>query len=142
MIWSNGVYGADITDYHIDSLARFTGPRRVLINLPIDPDMSDPFHAAAFATFGDLVAAGLDVQVIAEPNNRRIKSFDFVASYANYYACNGAVIASQFGDRATDKQAVRALEQHYPDREIITLNVDAIGEVGGGIHCATQQLPA
>lgn len=142
MIWSNGVYGKDITDYHIDSLARFTGPRRVLINLPDDPDMSDPFHAAAFATFDDLVAAGLDVQVIAEPNKQRIKSFDFVASYANYYACNGAVIASQFGDRATDKQAVRALKQHYPDREIITLNVDALGEVGGGIHCATQPLPA
>jgi len=43
MIWSSGVWGEDITDYHIDSLARFTGPGRVLINLPDNPDMSDPF---------------------------------------------------------------------------------------------------
>lgn len=26
IIWSEGVWGEDITDYHIDSLARFTGP--------------------------------------------------------------------------------------------------------------------
>ncbi len=38
--------------------------------------------------------------------------------------------------------AVDALKRHYPGREIITLNVDALGEVGGGIHCATQQMPA
>jgi len=29
----------------------------------------------------------------------------------------------------------------YPDREIVSLNVDPIGETGGGIHCATQQQP-
>ena len=29
MIWSEGVWGEDITDYHIDSLARFTGPGTV-----------------------------------------------------------------------------------------------------------------
>ena len=33
ILWSPGVWGQDITDYHIDSLARFTGPGRVLINL-------------------------------------------------------------------------------------------------------------
>ena len=142
IIWSKGVYGEDITDYHIDSLARFTGPGRVLINLPDTPDMTDPFHAAAIDTYDGLVAAGLNVDVIAEPTRRRVKSFDFVASYANYYACNGAVIAAQFGDRDADIAATRALARHYPGREIITLNVDALGEVGGGIHCATQQLPA
>jgi agmatine deiminase len=56
--------------------------------------------------------------------------------------CNGAVIAAQFGDRQTDAIAVAALGRHYPGREVITLNVDALGEVGGGIHCATQQMPA
>lgn len=141
MIWSDGVWGEDITDYHIDSLARFTGPNRVLVNLPDDPDMQDPFHTAALDTHDKLIAKGLDVTVIPEPNKRRIQSIDFVASYANYYVCNGAVIAAQFGDKQTDEVAVDALQQAYPDREIITLNVDALGEVGGGIHCATQQMP-
>lgn len=142
MIWTRGVYGEDITDYHIDSLARFTGPGRVLINLPDRPDRGDPFHQAALDTHDALEAAGVDVEVIPEPEYRRVRSFDFVASYANYYACNGAVIAAQFGDRETDAIAVEALRRHYPGREIVTLNVDALGEIGGGIHCATQQMPA
>jgi len=142
MIWSPGVWDEDITDYHIDSLARFTGPGRALLNLPEASDPCDPFHAAALETHDALVAAGLKVEVIPEPSRRRVKSLDFVASYANYYACNGAIIAAQFGDPETDAIAQDALARHYPGREIITLNVDPLGELGGGIHCATQQMPA
>ena len=142
MIWSAGVWDEDITDYHIDSLARFTGPGRVLINLPDDPDLSDQFYVAALDTHDALEAAGLDIEVIPEPNKRRVNSIDFVASYVNYYVCNGGIVAPQFGDRDTDAIAVDALRRRYPDREVVTLNTDALGEVGGGIHCATQQLPA
>ena len=141
MIWSKGVQGEDITDYHIDSLARFTGPNRALINLPDNPDWEDPFHAAAYETHDVLKAAGLEIEVIPEPDYRRVKAIDFVASYANFYACNGAVIAAEFGDRETAQIAREALARHYPGREIVTMDVDALGEVGGGIHCATQQLP-
>jgi agmatine deiminase len=142
MIWSDGVWGEDITDYHIDSLARFTGPGRVLINLPVEFDFDDPFHAAAADTYDILVAAGLEVDVIPEPVRRRVDDIDFVASYANYYVCNGAVIAAEFGDRETDAVAAEALRRHYPGREVLTLNVDPLGELGGGVHCATQQMPA
>ena len=142
MIWTDGVWGEGITDYHIDSLARFTGKGRVLINLPEYPDMNDPFHAAAFDTHDALKAAGLEIEAIPEPNKRRVKTMDFVASYANYYVCNGAVIAAEFGDPETDEIARDALQRHYPDREVVMLNVDPLGELGGGIHCATQQMPA
>ena len=142
MIWSDGVWGEDITDYHIDSLARFTGPGRMLLNLPSDPDTSDPFHMAALDTHDRLVAEGLDVEVIFEPTKRRVRSIDFMASYANYYVCNGGVIAAEFGDPETDRAAVDALARHYPGREIVTLNVDPLGEMGGGIHGATHQMPA
>lgn len=142
MIWSDGLWGEDITDYHIDSLARFTGPGRVLINLPQAPNRNDPFHIAALETYETLIAAGVDIEVIPEPHTPRANSFDFVASYANYYACNGAIIAAQFGDEETDQIARDALARHYPSREIVMLNVDPLGELGGGIHCATQQMPA
>lgn len=142
MIWSDGVWGEDITDYHIDSLARFTGPGRVLINLPDEPDRNDPFHRAGLETHDILQAAGLEIEVIPEPVTRRVRSIDFVASYANYYVCNGAVIVAEFGDRETDQIAVEALSRSYPGREIVALNVDPLGEMGGGIHCATQQMPA
>lgn len=142
MTWAPGLRDKDITDYHIDALARFTGPGRVLMNLPGKPDAGDPFHQASLETRDRLVGAGLKVDIIPEPVFRRVRSADFVASYVNYYVCNGAVIAAEFGDRETDAIAVDALRKHYPGREIVTLNVDALGEFGGGIHCATQQMPA
>ncbi len=141
MIWAKGVKGEDITDYHIDSLARFTGPNRALINLNDNPDWEDPFHVAAYETYDVLKAADVQLEVIPEPTYRRVKGVEFVASYANYYACNGALIAAAFGDHETDEIAQTALARHYPEREVVTLNVDALGEIGGGIHCATQQLP-
>jgi len=142
MIWSPGVRNQDITDYHIDSLARFTGRNRVLLTMPPEFDTSDPYHLAARQTQQTLIAAGINVETIQEPRQRRVQSVDFVASYANFYVCNGAVIAAQFGDPDADAAAVEALQRHYPGREVITLNSDPLGELGGGIHCATQQMPA
>ncbi|WP_333780581.1 agmatine deiminase family protein [Hoeflea poritis] len=147
MIWAPGIAGADITDYHIDSLARFVAPGSVLIQLPetIDPD--DPWSAAAFETYDilrgatDSAGRSLELTVVPEPVDIRVEDDEFVASYANYYVCNGAVIAAQFGDSETDSEAERLLRQFYPGREIVMLDVDPVGEIGGGIHCATQQQP-
>lgn len=100
MIWSEGVWGQDITDYHIDALARFTGPGQILMNLPDDPDPDDPFHMAGLNTHDRLVEAGLNVNVIREPVRARVQTIDFVASYANYYVCNG-------GADSTSKSATR-----------------------------------
>jgi agmatine deiminase len=80
-----------------------------------------------------------EIIVKPDPHEIRVQSDDFVASYVNYYLCNGAVITAQFGDQAMDERARSVLGELYPDREIVTLDVDPIGEVGGGIHCATQQ---
>lgn len=148
VIWAPGVIDADITDYHIDSLARFIGPGRVLIQLPEQPDQQDPWSVAAFQTFKvlqsaqDAMGRPLDIQVIPEPRDIRATARGFVASYANYYVCNGAVIMPEFGDRHADGYAADILAKAYPDREIVHLNVDPLGYVGGGIHCATQQQPA
>ena len=147
MIWAPGIAGEDITDYHIDALARFVSHDTVLIQLPDRIRDEDPWSAAAYQTRNILAnstnAEGQPLKLleIPEPVNPRVRSLDFVASYVNYYVCNGAVISAQFGDRDTDQEAISVLADAYPDREIVTLNVDPIGEIGGGIHCATQQQP-
>ncbi len=56
-------------------------------------------------------------------------------------SASGAVIAAQFGDKAADSHAREMLQSLYPGRTIEMLDIDAIGESGGGIHCATQQQP-
>lgn len=147
MIWAPGVAGADITDYHIDSLARFVAPGKVIIQLPETVDPDDPWSKAAFRTYdilkGSTDANGrtFDIVTLPEPYDTRIISPSFVASYVNYYVCNGAVIMAGFGDRDTDRQAEQTIASLYPDRRVVSLNVDPVGETGGGIHCATREQP-
>lgn len=147
IIWAPGIKGADITDYHIDALARFVSPGRVLIQLPEMPDPTDPWSISAFETYEilktstDAKGGKLDIIIVPEPIDTRSQSPDFVASYVNYYVCNGAVIGAEFGDKTADSKAQSILGSLYPGRKIISLAIDAIGESGGGIHCATQQQP-
>ena len=147
MIWAPGVKGADITDYHIDSLARFVAPGRVLIQVDDEIDRGDPWSVAAHKTLRVLEGASdasgrkLDIVRLPDPVDIRARTPDFVSSYINYYVCNGAVIAPQFGDRRADSAARDTLAGLYPGRKIVQLNIDSLGASGGGIHCATQQQP-
>jgi agmatine deiminase len=91
LIWAPGIKGADITDYHIDALARFVTPGQVLIQLPKRIDRQDPWSIAAFETYDILKLARdaqgrkLDIVVMPEPNPNRIRSRskNFVSSYVN-----------------------------------------------------------
>lgn len=146
MIWAPGVKGLDITDDHIDALARFVRPAEIVVQVPYPGD-NDIFSRSARKTLSILKSATdardrpINITEIPSPRRPRIMSEDFLASYANFYVCNGAVICAQFGDPDTDQEAVRVLRSLFPDREVVSLNVDPIGETGGGIHCATQQQP-
>ncbi len=147
VIWAPGIKGADITDYHIDALARFIAPGQVLIQMGEKTDPADPWSRAAHETYRILEAGSdasgkrLELTVLPEPVEPRVKATDFVSSYVNYYVCNGAVIVAEFGDKAADERAADVLAKLYPDRKIVALNVDAVGEAGGGIHCATHEQP-
>jgi agmatine deiminase len=147
VIWAPGIKGADITDYHIDALARFVKPGQVLIQMGEEVDLEDPWSVSVFETHAILAVATdakgrqLELVTLPEPLDIRVDSPDFVASYVNYYVCNGAVIAAEFGDEAADAEAADILADLYPGREIVMLNIDPVGEVGGGIHCATHEQP-
>ena len=82
------------------------------------------------------------MELIEEPTKPRVRDLDFVASYVNYYICNGAIIMAEFGDKDSDHHAAAHMGAANPDHEVIQINVDALGELDGGIHRATQQLPA
>ena len=147
IIWAPGVKDADITDYHIDALARFVKPGLVVVQLPDEIDDQDPWSVSAFETYTaienrrSLKGVNMQLAILPEPLNPRVKTDDFVASYVNYYVCNGAVIGAEFGDEAADAEAKQILKELYPNREIVMLNIDPVGEVGGGIHCATHEQP-
>ncbi|MFK0165536.1 agmatine/peptidylarginine deiminase [Rhizobium sp. NPDC090279] len=147
MIWAPGIKGADITDYHIDALARFVKPGVVLIQMGEEVAPNDPWSVSAFQTRDILAEATdadgqkLDLVVLPEPSDIRVDTDDFVSSYVNYYVCNGAVISAQFGDHQADEKAKAMLANLYPGRKIVMLDIDNVGQVGGGIHCATHEQP-
>jgi agmatine deiminase len=148
IIWLPGIAGKDITDGHTDFYARFASPGVVVAGLDPDPASYDHAvttrHLEILRQSTDADGRKLKVVVLQGPSSVRGKyeNDQFAAGYINFYVCNGAVIAPEFGDRQADGNARDALRDLFPDREVIQLNIDGIAAGGGGIHCTTQQQPA
>ncbi|QIY59219.1 agmatine deiminase family protein [Streptomyces sp. RPA4-5] len=147
VIWVKGVKGKDITDYHIDALARFSAPGVVVLSTPAKGAPRNAFTAAyeqARSVLDRAVDAGgkrIEVVELPEPADFGRRGKEFLACYVNYYVANGAVVMPRFGDRKADSRAAAILREQYPGRKVVQVPVDNIGEGGGGIHCSTQQLP-
>ena len=59
----------------------------------------------------------------------------------NFLIANAAVIVPVYAEQP-GRLAVQALENLFPDREVIGLPSSAILTGGGSFHCITQQEPA
>ncbi|QDF66929.1 agmatine deiminase family protein [Shewanella sp. SNU WT4] len=148
IIWLPGIKGRDITDGHTDFYARFARPGVVVAGF--DPDVESFDHAVTTKNIEILRAATdaagrkLDVVVLPAPQDIRetYANDDFAAGYINFYVCNGAVIAPEFGDVKADALAFNELQRLFPERQVVQINIDGIAAGGGGIHCTTQQQPS
>jgi agmatine deiminase len=150
MIWVPGLKGHDITDDHIDGLARFVRPAELVVDQPADPHATDVWAVSERQALGILRAsadaAGQPLKCRISRESRTIPPREdpnlFVNVYVNWYVCNGAVLIPAFGDRPTDSAARSLVTGLYPGREVVQLTIDNLAEGGGGIHCVTQQQPA
>lgn len=146
MLWVDGLAGQDVTDGHIDTLARFAGPTSILID-KTDDRSADPFDLAIRATRRQLEAVRTEAGtpyaffVLPQPLTTRRTGPHFVSSYLNYYVCNGGVICPEFGDASADGLARDLLAARFPGRTVVQVDIDGVAAGGGGIHCATQQQP-
>ncbi len=148
IIWLPGIKGRDITDGHTDFYARFASPGVVVAGFDPDPKSFDHAvtkrHLEILQSATDAHGRKLKVTVLEAPASVRDQyaNKDFAAGYINFYVCNSAVIAPEFGSARSDAAARDALQQLFPKREVVQLNIDGIAAGGGGIHCTTQQEPA
>jgi agmatine deiminase len=144
VIWLPGDPNDHETDGHVDGIAAFIEPGRVL--LEINPDQTDPHRYV-----GEINLAALKNQKDARGRKLQI---DFIhegiyhdgvwnggcSSYVNSYLANGAVIVPGYGyDR--DAAAVETYRNLYPDRKVVQVQINDIATGGGGVHCITQQQP-
>ena len=140
----------DDTDGHVDNIAAFATPGRLVLQGCDDPDEADWLRlgVARRLAQGALDARGRALDVVTVPFlpfaeiDRGDGPERVVVPYLNYYLGNGFVLVPTCGHGADDDMVALIAEQ-YPGREAVALDVGAIlAAGGGGIHCITQQLPA
>jgi agmatine deiminase len=145
VLWLGGDLAGDDTDGHIDQLARFVAPGRVLAAR--QPDRSDPNHASLeanlerLAGFHDAAGRRLEVVPVDIPSKFEFDGTQLPASHLNYYVANGLVVVPVFGG-PTDEPALRMLEQCFPGRRIEPVDCRELVRGRGALHCITRDEPA
>lgn len=147
VIWLPGRFSDEETDGHIDNIACFAAPGRVIVGVPDSRDHPDwePVRAAIRTLTESRDAAGRRLDIISLPQpKRRRPSWSgrlLQASYVNFYLANGAVIVPAFDD-PNDDTARNLIGELFAGREVVQIDAFDLVEGGGGIHCVTQQEPA
>jgi agmatine deiminase len=139
VIWLGRGIAGDDTHGHIDDLARFVAPRRVL--LCRETNERDENYEPLRENRERLLAQKLDVIDLPMPAALSFDGQRLPASYANFYITNGSVVVPTFND-PKDRVALGILAECFPDREVVGFHaVDFVWGLGT-VHCATQQEPA
>jgi agmatine deiminase len=134
------------TKGHVDIVATFTEPGRILLHA--QPDPAHPDHAV-MARLRDLLADATDARggrldIIDLPAPETLRdAHGFVDwSYINHLVVNGGVIACSFGEDRADARARDILAAAYPGRRVVSVDARELFARGGGVHCITQQQPS
>lgn len=146
IIWLKAGLSGDETDGHIDNIACFAAPGKVLIQVCDDPDDENyAITRESLAVLSDAVDARgrkLEILAIRQPPRAEYLGRRLTLSYLNFYFVNGGIILPVFGGAAakTDEMATAALAGIFPERRIRRVDGLAIVTEGGNVHCMTQQM--
>jgi len=146
IIWLNKGLIGDETDGHVDEIACFLAPGKVLCL--ITEDKTDPNYDILQENFNILKSAKdasnrlLEVYTIQQPPATYLKDERLTLSYINFYHANNGLVIPEFGYKDYDKDAYEFFCAFYPEYKITQINALDIFAGGGGIHCITQQQPA
>lgn len=142
-IWLKGVVGEDITDAHIDGIARFRDDQTLLTVSKRDfSQLYDGIDMKDYATLHTATnAAGTPYKVIELPMTaKNVHGLDYKGSYLNYYIGNKVVLVPTYQDKH-DQVALKTLGHLYPGRKVVGIDVTKLYRYGGMLHCVTQQQP-
>ncbi|MCA1904953.1 MAG: agmatine deiminase family protein [Cyanobacteria bacterium KgW148] len=143
ILWLDRGLLNDHTDGHIDTIARFVAPGKVLCMeaMRCDDPNSEVLTeiAATLANYRDAQGRSLEIIPIPSPglvldHHREIMP----ASYLNFYISNQTVIVPTY-DAPWDEDAIKLISQCFPYRNTIGLSAKSILTGGGAFHCITKQ---
>ena len=143
--WLTGETEGDDTDGHIDDLARFISPTKVVIAM--EADVKD-------ANYKVLKSARKQLDKLRDQDGRPFEIIEIPmpkpvvhdgqrlpATYVNFYFVNGALLVPTYRDRKNDRRAIEILQSHLPKHEVIGIDCTELIWGLGAIHCLTQQQP-
>jgi agmatine deiminase len=134
------------TDGHVDNVAAFVEPGRVLLQTapPGDPNherLAENARRLRAAT--DARGRLIDVVELDVLPTMSVRGMRGCVPYTNLYLANGAAIVPVAGDDPDrDEEVLERLGSLYAGREIVAVPGRMLAEGGGGVHCITQQVPA
>jgi agmatine deiminase len=148
VIWLKNGLSGDETDGHVDNIACFAAPGKVIIQVCDDPEDENYTITRemmqVLSQAKDAKGRNLEIIPIQQAPISSYKGKRLTLSYLNFYFVNGGIILPVFGGKAeeTDRLALKVLTVTFPDRRIRTVNGMAIIREGGNVHCTTQQMAA
>jgi agmatine deiminase len=116
----------DGTRGHIDGMARFVAEDTVLVG----QDGGELMDSIA----EQIAEQRPDLEIL------RLEAQD-AAMLLNFLIGDGFVLVGDSGDSAQNALAQSTLEQLFPGRQVRFVNVDALWNNGGGVHCVTNDQP-
>ena len=140
VVWINhGSLIGDDTDGHIDTLVRIC-PNDTLLYIGSDEEHPDLLlMEEELKTFRTL--EGKPYRLLKLPLPRPIYDGDerLPATYANYLVINDAVLVPTYNQPDLDQEAMRIIQQAFPDRDIVGIDCRAVIKQHGSLHCCTMQ---
>ncbi len=148
IIWLKNGLDGDETDGHIDNIACFAAPGKILMQICNDPTDKnynitlENLEILKNAT--DAKGRKFEIITISQPPKLTYRSERLTLSYLNFYFVNDGIILPIFGGIAeeSDKMAEKILTTTFPNRKVRTVNGMTVIKEGGNIHCTTQQMPS
>jgi agmatine deiminase len=126
------------TDGHVDLIAAFVAPGRVLLQAVPEENAN---YERCEENRSRAAAAGIEVVPLPWLPCLEIAGETIAAGYLNLYICNGAVIVPVTG-ADSDVGALELIASEFADREVVAVPGSVIAYGGGGPHCITMQVPS
>lgn len=144
VLWlSEGIEGDD-TDGHIDDLARFLSPTKVVIG--VESNRRDVNYSALrralkkLQGMRDQDGEAFEVIEVPMPGVVRVAGERVPGTYMNFLFIDGACLVPVFG-HANDARALKILQSHLPGHEVVGIDCRGLIWGLGAIHCLSQQVP-
>ncbi len=145
VIWLGKGCVGDDTHGHIDDIARFVAPGKVVLAYEANP--KDENHASSADNLNRLKATtdaeGRKLQITLLPMPRPIWFGEerLPASYANFYIANTSVLVPTFNDE-NDRVVLNTLQELFPQKKVVGIHALDLVMGQGTLHCLTQQQPS